>query len=157
MKRHRSLNTGNVVLVQRAAHSIDCIDPRGADRNYFRNQRVVVRRNGVAGIDVRIDSHAPAAWSIIKIDPARRWLKIVVWVFGIDPAFDGMQSRDRVRDVRRHGLAGGDADLLLHKIARVHFFGDRVFHLNAGVHFHEVKVPVLIDQKFNRACIFIPD
>ena len=56
-----------------------------------------------------------------------------------------MQSRDRVRDVRRHGLAGGDADLLLHKIARVHFFGDRVFHLDARVHLHEIKTPVPID------------
>ena len=98
-----------------------------------------------------------AAWRIIKINPAGRRLEIVGRIFGIDAAFDGMQSRDRVGDMRRQGLAGGNADLLLYKIARIHFLGDRVLHLDTRVHFHEVKTPVLIDQKFNRAGIFIPD
>ena len=56
-----------------------------------------------------------------------------------------MQSWDGVRDMRRKRLPGGDTDLFLHKIARIHFLGDRVFHLDARVHFHEIKVPLLIN------------
>ena len=66
-----------------------------------------------------------------------------------------MQPRHCVRDVRRKVLASSDADLFLHEITPVHFLSNCVFHLDTGVHLHEIKAPVLIDQKFNRACILI--
>src|SRR5215831_3762045 len=115
MKRHSRLNAGDVVLVQRTAHSIDGIDPRRTDRNYFRNQRIVIRRHSVAGINVRVDANAAATWRIIKIDAARRWLEVVGRIFGIITALDRVQPRFRPRDMRRKRLACGDAYLLLDK------------------------------------------
>ena len=51
------------------------------------------------------------------------------------------------------GLAVGEPDLLLDEIDAGHHFGDRMFHLDAGVHFHEEEVVVLVEQKFDRADI----
>jgi len=34
-------------------------------------------------------------------------------------------------------------DLLLHQIDPGHFFGHRMLDLNAGVHFHEIELPIL--------------
>src|SRR5262249_2380300 len=108
-------------------------------------------------INMRVNSNSASARRIIKIDAARRWLKIVGRIFGIDTAFDRMQSRDRVRDMRRERFTSGDADLLLYEIAAVNFLRDGVFHLDARGHLHEIKALVLIDQKLNRACIFVAD
>jgi hypothetical protein len=70
---------------------------------------------------------------------------------------DGVQPRFRACDMRRKRLARGDADLFLYEVASINFLRDGVLHLDARVHFHEVKVPGLIDQKFNRSRILVPD
>src|SRR5262245_1287109 len=145
MERYGGLNAGDVIFVQSASHSIDRIDPCGTDRDYFRNQRIVVWRHGVSGIYVRIDANAAATWGIIKIDPPRRRLEVVGWIFGIDTALDRVQPRFRPRHVRRKRLSRSDPDLLLDEVASINFLSDSVLHLDARVHFHEVKVPVLVD------------
>src|SRR5260370_2675233 len=119
MKRTSRFDSTDVVLVQSTSHSIDRIDSCGADCNYFRNQRIVIWRHGVAGINVRVDANAAATWRIIKIDAARRCLEVVGRIFGIDTAFDRVQPRLRARDMRRKWLARGDADLLLDEIASI--------------------------------------
>ena len=122
MKRHSRFDARNVILVQCPAHSINCIHPCGADRNYFGNQRVIVRRHGVPCINVRVDSNAMPAWRVIKINSTRRWLKIVGRIFGVDAALDGMQTRACMCDMRRKRLTGGYADLLLYKITWMRVF-----------------------------------
>src|SRR5215208_5756542 len=98
MKRHSRFDSADVVLVQSTSHSIDRIDSRGADCNYFRNQRIVIWRHGIAGINVRVDANATATWRIIKIDAPWRWLEIVGRIFGINTALDRVQPRYRARD-----------------------------------------------------------
>ena len=50
-------------------------------------------------------------------------------------------------------LAARDPDLQVHEIESGGQLGDRVFHLQARVHFEEVEVFLRIDQKFNGASI----
>src|SRR5215211_4728457 len=157
MKWHCGFDSSDIVLVQSASHSIDRIDSCGTNRNYFRNQRIVIWRHGVAGINVRVDANAATTWRIIKIDPARRWLKVISGIFGIDTALDRVQPRFCVRDMPRKRLARGDADLLLDQVASINLLSNGMLHLNACVHFHEVKVSVLIDQKLNRSSILVAD
>jgi hypothetical protein len=66
-------------------------------------------------------------------------------------------ARSGIRDVLRKRFAGRDPDLLLHQIAPVHFLRDRVFHLNPGVHFHEVEIPVFIDKVFHGSSVLVAD
>ena len=54
------------------------------------------------------------------------------------------------------GLTSGDSNLLLDEFTPHHFFSDWVLNLNASVHLHEVEVlGFLIDQVFDRSCIFV--
>ena len=50
----------------------------------------------------------------------------------------------------RQRLARGDADLLLDQVDAGDHFGHRMLDLNAGVHFDEVEVAVLIDDELDR-------
>src|SRR6476620_10027346 len=155
MERYGSFNAGDVILVQRAPHSIDRVDPCSADGDYFRNQRIIIWRHGVAGINVRVDSNTAAAGRVIKIDTARRGLDTVSRIFRIDAALDGVQPRFCTRDMWRKRLASSDPALLLYEIARINFLGDGVLHLDARVHFHEVKVFVPIDKELDCTRVFV--
>src|SRR4029453_13580034 len=106
---------------------------------------------------MRIDSNAAAAGRVIKIYPAWRRLKILLRGLGVDAAFDGRQSRSCMRDVGGKLFPGGDADLFFHQVAPVNLFRDRVFYLDARVHFDEIKTPLLIYEELDRAHIFVSD
>jgi len=43
----------------------------------------------------------------------------------------------------------GDQDLTLHQIHPTHQFGDRVFHVDAGIHFNEVQVALFVHQELH--------
>ena len=60
-------------------------------------------------------------------------------------------------NVRRERLPGGDTNLFFDQVAPINFFRNRVFHLDPGVHFDEIKMPLLIDKKLDRAGIFVTD
>ena len=53
--------------------------------------------------------------------------------------------------------AGGDSNLLLHNIHAGNLLGDRMFHLQAGVHFHKIKITLIIQQKFHGAGVLVVD
>src|SRR5204863_3829140 len=84
-------------------------------------------------------------------------LKIFLRILCVDAALDGMQARSCMRDMRRKRLTCGDADLLLHKIAPINLLSNGMLDLDTRVHLDEVKMPVPIHQKFDRAGIFISD
>ena len=52
--------------------------------------------------------------------------------------------------------SGSDTDLLFDKIHASHPLCDRMFHLDSGIHFHEIKSAIFIKKEFNRSGIFIP-
>ena len=51
-------------------------------------KRVVVRRDDIARVDVRIPANPWAAWQTQVRDSSGRRAKIVFRVFGVDPALD---------------------------------------------------------------------
>jgi hypothetical protein len=156
MERHRGFDSGNVIFAERTAHSIDRVYPGRTNSDYFRDQRVQLRHD-VAGINVRIDPNSAATRRVIKgYSPGRR-LKISLWIFRINPALDGVQSRSRMRDVRRKRLPGSDADLFLYQVAAVSLFCNGVRDLDARVHFEEIEISILIDQELDRARILVID
>src|SRR5574343_1041144 len=104
-----------------------------------------MRRNLVAGIDVRIHANARAAWGMPGIDRARRRDE-GIRVFGIDTTLDGVTAELDVFLAEAQLFAGRNADLFLHDIDAGNHFGDRVFDLNAGVHFDEVELAVFIEE-----------
>jgi len=126
MKRHSRFDSADVVLVQSTSHSIDRINSCGPDCNYFRNQRIIIWRHGVAGINVRVDANAAATWRIIKIDAARRWLEVVGRIFALMRHSIACSRGAARADILRKRLARSDADLLLYEIASINFLRDGV-------------------------------
>ena len=62
-----------------------------------------------------------------------------------------------MRDVFRKRLACGNTNLFFYQIASVNLFGDRVFNLDACVHFHEVEMAVLVDKELDCARVLVAD
>ena len=80
--------------------------------------------------------------------------KIVVRGFGANAGFDGMALHLHLCLRQGQCFTCCDAQLPLHQIQTRHRFGHRVFHLQAGVHFHEEEVHAaigLLDDELHRA------
>ena len=157
LERDGGFNAADDEFAEGPLHAQDGVLAVGTDGDELADHRIVVRRNGISGIDVGIDSHAASAGSVIKIDFTWGRLEIIGGILGIDAAFDGVGTGYGVDDVLGEVFPGGDEDLFLDEIATINFLGNGVLHLDAGVHFHEIKVALVIDEKFHGAGIFVAD
>ena len=72
-------------------------------------------------------------------------------VFGIDAQFNGMPLNAQVFLSQPKRLSPGDADLLFHEVHAGDHLRDGMLHLQARVHFQEVKVPVGIHEELHRS------
>ena len=77
-------------------------------------------------------------------------------VFGVEADFDGVAGDGEIGLQQGQAFAGGDAELPFDQILAGDHLGDRVFDLEAGVHFHEVEAVALHDE-FDGACADIAD
>ena len=68
-----------------------------------------------------------------------------------------MAEGSEIIELRTKALACGDADLFANEIDAVDFFGHGVFDLDAGIHFEEVVVARVIDEKLHGAGVFVVD
>ena len=153
----RGLDAGDHVFAQCPRHAVDTRGAVGGSGDDLGDHGIVVRRDRVTGVGMRIDANAATTGGIVKIDIAGAGLEIFFWILSIDAALDGMSTRLGVDDVRAEMFACGDLNLVLHEITTIDLFGDRVFDLNAGVHFHEVEIPVIVDEILDGAGILISD
>ena len=97
-----------------------------------------------------IQPHAGTARRNKEIDLSGRGGKVVEGIFSIDTAFDGMTPDNNVFLTQFQRLARGDPDLLFDQVNAGNSFGNRMLHLNTGVHFHEVKFIVIVEQELDR-------
>jgi len=88
-------------------------------------------------------------------NPARTWPEIIIGIFSIDPAFDGMHTGIIIQS--RNGFAGSNFYLFLDQVVIGYFFCNTMFNLDPGIHFHEIKIPVLVYKEFNSTHTFIID
>src|SRR4051812_29126673 len=100
-----------------------------------------------------VHAHPPAAWLIIHLDAARTWTKFVERIFRVDAALDGMTFKLDVSLLVTQWFAHGDHDLVTKQIDARHLLGNRMFHLDALVHFEEIKISLVIHNKLNRTGI----
>ncbi len=77
-------------LVEGALHTFDGLLTRSARDNELGDHAIVVGRNRVARVHVRIDPNAVATRSVKRRDLAGARAEVVVGVFRVDAAFDGV-------------------------------------------------------------------
>src|ERR1051326_1182823 len=60
-----------------------------------------------------------------------------------------------MRDVRRKRFAGSDSNLFLNQIASINLLGNGMLDLEPRVHFDEIKLAMIVDQKFDGAAVLV--
>ena len=125
-----------------------------ADRQ-FGQERIVVWRNRVVLIDGAVDADPDAARRQICRDRSGARHEIVSGVLGIDAALNGMALQRDILLSNLQWLAGGDGDLIAHDIDGRDLLRHRMFDLEARIHFDEIEMALLIQEKFDRAGIVV--
>jgi len=140
------------------AHAADGDLAGGTGDDELGDHRIVIRRHFIPGIYVAVHADAAATGGVPKIDLAGAGGEIAIRVFGVDAALDGVTASSGIEHVLAQRQTSGDADLLLDEVAAIDFFRDRMLHLDAGVHLHEVEVfTVVIDEELDGAAVLIAD
>ena len=97
-----------------------------------------------------IETDARATGWMKDVDAAGRRLKVSRRVFSVHSTLDDV-SAPLDRRLDREFVAAGHADLLLYEIHACQHLGHGMLDLDAGVHFHEVKRLVLVEEHLDRA------
>ncbi len=91
---------------------------------------------------------------MILLYGSRTWSKIPLWVFRINPAFNGPASWFK-RTQRTVHLTRCQPDLFFNQVQSHCHLSDGMFYLDAGIHLHKIEIFVSVHQKFHSACIKI--
>src|SRR5690606_34536775 len=145
VQRHVGLDAVDHDLVEGVAHARQGLVAGVAVGDDLADQRVVVRRYGIAAVQVRIVADAVAARGMVVLDLAGAGHE-GHRVFGVDTAFQRVAADHHVFLADRQLVAGGDAEHLLDDVHAGDHFGHRVFDLHAGVHLDEVEATVFIEE-----------
>ena len=96
------------------------------------------------------------------IQPPRRRQEASRHVLGIKPRLEGMAGDRQILLPGRQAFAAGHAQLPFHQIDPGDRLGDRMFHLQAGVHFHEpepvgAQAPAAVDDELDGPRTLVAD
>ena len=145
-------------VIQRPMQPLCRFAARLAPRDDLAEHGIVERRDFVAGVDADVEPQAgrgigPAQ---VRDSPDARQIP-VARVFGVQARFHGGAMLGNFVLLFRQAGALRDAQLPLHEIDAGDEFGDRVLDLQAGIHFHEVKMLGLVDQELHGAGTHVAD
>ena len=135
--------------MQHTTHPFDRILPRRSPNNQLPDHRIIIDRNFITFIHITVDPHPDPVRFGQLADHAGRRHEVVGRIFGTDTAFDRVAALHDIFLPDMQRLVVGDTDLLLHQVESQHLFGDRMSHLQAGIHFKKIKMTVFIDQEFD--------
>src|SRR3954454_4317431 len=138
----------DLALGERAGHPRQRLGPIAAPDDQLGQQRVVVRRRRVTGIEMRVHAHARTARRHVARDRARRGREIAFRILGVDATLDGVPARQPASHAGRQPLASGEPDLLFHQIDARDQLGHGMLDLYARVRLDEVKAILAVDQEF---------
>src|SRR5438093_3513434 len=142
-------------LAQCRAHAAASLLAVRSPGGHFGDQRVIVHRHFGVQFDPSIDPHSRPGRGVPGQHFAWRREKPTRWVFSVHPALASMALPPYLVLTPAQPLTGGDTDLFPYQVQPGHPLGDRVFHLEAGVHFEEIKMPLAIEHKLHSPSVII--
>ena len=143
----RGVDSFDHQLVEGPAHLCEGLGAVNAVDDELSDERVVIRGDGVADLDVGVPADAGAAGDLQVGDLSGGRAEVVLGVFGVDPDFEGMAAGDDFLLGERQFFAGRDPDLLLDEVDARDHFGDGVLDLDARVDFDEVELVIGVDEE----------
>ena len=140
--------TLDMEVFKRAAHHIDGTVAGPGPCRELRDHRVIEHGDLVALADAGVIAHLAAGdltllRRIIPNQTSDGGQKAAIGILGVDPALHGPTVNLEVALLERQGLAMGRPDHLLDKVDAGDQLGNRMLHLQPGVHFQEVQALVL--------------
>ena len=119
------------------------------------DHRVVGLRDLARAVDAAVDTGATHLWFVVGGHLAWCRQEAIGGVFGVDTQLYGVALGLYGLLCPSHLLPSRDTNLFLNDVdARAHLC-DGMLHLDAGVHFKEIEVQVLVDEKLHRACVAV--
>src|SRR6185295_1566669 len=152
VQRDSRLDAFDHKFVEGSAHAGNRFLPVPSMRDDFGDHGIVERDDHHVRFHHRVDSYPESAWRAVFGDHPRAGCKFLR-IFGVDATFETMPGKFDVLLFEREGLPVGEPDLFLNEVDAGHHFGDRMFDLDTGVHFHEEEVVVFIEQELDGADI----
>lgn len=155
-KRQIGAHANNMGLRQRRMHARNGLFPIFTPDNELGDHGIVIGRDGITLAYATIDANRAVAKADMlgqakMAERADGRQKAVVWILRVNPRFNGMTFHGQLRLRQGQGLASGDTQLPLDQIQPGNHFGDRMLHLQAGIHFHEVEATVGLCDELDRA------
>ena len=95
---------------------------------------------------MRINPDAMASGLMQYGDFTRAWTKIVIRILSVDAAFNGMHLWKIMFSGNRFSCSY--FNLFLNQVKIGNLFCYTMLNLYAGIHLHEIKIPVLVYQEF---------
>ena len=119
----------------------------------FSDQTVVVRRDEISAERMGIHTDIRTAGGNELLNFSGAGSEIAFRIFGIDTAFDSVSAELDIFLPDIQFAAGGDPDLFFDQIDAGDHFGNRMLHLDTGIHFHEIEFFRIsgVKQKFDRS------
>ncbi len=109
------------------------------------DQRIVIGRDLVAGMNMRIDANARPDGQSQMGDDTRRWQE-GFRILGVDTAFEGMAFACYIALVEIQNVTLSCPYLRLDDIDAARHFGDGMLDLKSRVHLDEIESAVLIKE-----------
>ena len=152
MERERRLDPGDLDLVEGAPEPGDRGVPIGVDHEQLRDERIVFRRDPIAGLDGGVDPDAGASRHPPTTDPSGRRREVTTRVLGREANLDGMPDRLCGRHGSGHHARGqrparSDEELLSDEIDVGSQLRHTVLDLQPRVDLEEPELAVLVEQE----------
>ena len=139
-------------LVQGAVQKINGRGTRFAPGDDFSQHGIVIRRNLIARFDPGIQAQARDAFGPAQMSDLPYARQVVARrILRVQTCFDRVAAPGDLCLGSRHRLALRNAQLPFDQIDAGNEFRDRMLHLQAGIHFHEVEILSIVHQKFHGA------
>src|SRR6185437_621628 len=122
-------HAGDNVLVDGATNARNCLIAVRAVGHKFREQRIVIGANIPSRINSTIEANAGAGGLDRRRNMAGAGKEVVIGIFGVYAALDGMTAKLNIFLSERQLLAGGDANLQVDKIEPGDKFSDGMLDL----------------------------
>ena len=135
----------NDELIERAPQTHQCFAAALSMDDELADEAVIMDGDFISGIDARIESHAQPSGRMEAADRAGRGRE-VFGIFSIDATFNRMAVEFDIFLLELKGGARSDAHLLAHEVDAGDHFRDRMFHLQAGVHFDEIESALGVEE-----------
>src|SRR5918994_6610193 len=138
------------VLPERAEHAATRVLPVDSVDAELGDEWVVETDDVPPRLHAGVHSHARTARLHVARDPPRAGQEAVGWILRVDPALDRVPRQPDVLLAQPQRLTRRDQHLLTDEVEPRDQLGDRVLHLDPGVHLEEEVLAFLREQTLDR-------